>query len=174
MKKGDLVCSKDKSVVGVVVDFSIKLHCTTIAVLWNEPPTSQGCKTFTLRNDNVILLPRGTKVIKHFKNYDDSITYRRYDAETGVIHGDVGCFTVLDLDGTCNLEFIFKDDDVTTTDIFDLISDVTKDRKGFEKLYCDMVLYQTLSYATDKDETRLTKIEKYLKELINEVSTKEI
>lgn len=110
MKKGDLVCSKDKSVVGVVTDLSYMLRNVTIAVLWNEPPTAQGCKTFTLHNDNVILLPRGTKVIKH----DDSITYRRYDAETGVIHGDVGCFTVLDLDGTCTLEFIFKDDDVTT------------------------------------------------------------
>lgn len=109
MKKGDLVCSKDKSVVGVVVDFVPTMQNVTIAVLWNEPPTAQGCKTFTLNNDNVILLPRGTKVIKH----DDQITYRRYDAETGLIHGDVGCFTVTDLDGTCNLEFKFMDD-VTT------------------------------------------------------------
>lgn len=114
MKKGDLVCSKDRSVVGVVIDFVPTMQNVTIAVLWNEPPTAQGCKTFTLHNDNVILLPRGTKVIKHFKLSDDSITYRRYDAETGVIHGDVGCFTAFDLDGTCNLEFEFKDDDVTT------------------------------------------------------------
>lgn len=114
MKKGDLVCNKDKSVVGVVIDFVPTMQNVTIAVLWNEPPTAQGCKTFTLHNDNVILLPRGTKVIKHFKLSDDSITYRRYDAETGVIHGDVGCFTAFNLDGTCDLEFIFKDDDVTT------------------------------------------------------------
>ena len=73
MKKGDLVCSKDKSVVGVVIDFVPTMQNVTIAVLWNEPPIAQGCKTFTLHNDNVILLPKGTKVIKHFKKYDDSI-----------------------------------------------------------------------------------------------------
>lgn len=186
MKKGDLVCSKDKSVVGVVTDFSYMLKNVTILVLWNDVPTAQGCKTFTLHNDNVILLPKGTKVIKHFKKYDDSITYRRYDAETGVIHGDVGCFTVWDLNGTCDLEFEFMEDvttknnkqyttlDIEPWEIMDLIYDVTKDKKGFEKLYCDMVLYQTLSYTKDKDKTRLNKIGKYLEELINEVSTKEI
>lgn len=115
MKKGDLICSKDKSVVGVVIDFVPTMQNVTIAVLWNEPPTAQGCKTFTLHNDNVILLPRGTKVIKHFKKYDDSITYRRYDSATGIIHGDVGCFTAFNLNGTCDLEFEFKDDDDDVT-----------------------------------------------------------
>lgn len=113
MKKGDLICSKDKSVVGVVIDFIPTMQNVTIAVLWSEPPTAQGCKTFTLHNDNVILLPKGTKVIKHFKKYDDSITYRRYDAVTGIIHGDVGCFTAFNLDGTCDLDFEFMED-VTT------------------------------------------------------------
>lgn len=113
MKKGDLVCSKDKSVVGVVIDFVPTMQDVTIAVIWNEPPTAQGCKTFTLRNDNVILLPKGTKVIKHFKKYDSSITYIRYDSVTGIIHGDVGCFTVWNLNGTCDLEFEFMED-VTT------------------------------------------------------------
>lgn len=171
MKKGDLVCSKDKTVVGVVVDFSLTLHNVTIAVLWNKPPKAQGCKTFALHNDNVILLPRGTKVTKHFKHgTTDTISYDYYDSVTGIIHGDSDCFTAVDLDGTCRLEFEFMGD----IELFDLILDVTKDRKGLEKLYCDMVLYQVLSYAKDKDKTRLNKIEKYLKELIDEVSTQEI
>lgn len=175
MKKGDLVCSKDKSVVGVVIDFSHTLHNVTILVLWNEYPTAQGCKTFTLHNDNVILLPRGTKVIKHFKNKTETTLYRRYDSTTGIIHGDGGALTAWDLNGVCDLEFEFMED-VTTLDIepWDIINDITKDKRGFEKLYCDMVLYQVLSYAIDKDKTRLNKIEKYLKELIDEVSTKEV
>lgn len=108
MKKGDLVCSKDKSVVGVVIDFSQNV---TIAVLWNEPPTAQGCKIFTLHNDNVILLPKGTKVTKQFKHgTTDTILYDYYENATGIIHGDSGCFTAVDLDGTCRLEFEFVDD----------------------------------------------------------------
>lgn len=175
MKKGDLVCSKDQSVVGVVIDFVPTLHNVTIAVLWNEPPVAQGCKTFTLHNDNVILLPRGTKVIKHFKNKTETTLYRSYDSITGIIHGDGGALTAWDLNGTCNLEFEFMED-VTTRDIepWDIINDITKNKRGFEKIYCDMVLYQVISYTIDKDKTRLNKIEKYLKELINEVSTKEI
>lgn len=113
MKKGDLVCSKDKSVVGVVIDFVPTMHNVTILVLWNEYPTAQGCKTFTLHNDNVILLPRGTKVIKHFKNKTETILYRRYDSITGIIHGDGGALTAWNLDGTCDLEFYFMED-VTT------------------------------------------------------------
>lgn len=183
MKKGDLVCSKDKSVVGVVIDFVPTMRNVTILVLWNKYPTAQGCKTFTLHNDNVILLPRGTKVIKHFKNKTETTLYRRYDSITGIIHGDGGALTAWNLNGTCDLEFEFMEDvttknnkQYTTLDIepWDLINDITKDKRGFEKLYCDMVLYQVLSYATDKEKTRLNKIEKYLTELIYEVSTKEI
>lgn len=110
MKKGDLVCSKDKTVVGVVIDFS---HGVTIAVLWNEPPKAQGCKTFILHNDNVILLPKGTKVTKHFKHgTTDTILYDYYDSATGIIHGDSDsdCFIAVDSDGTCRLEFEFVDD----------------------------------------------------------------
>lgn len=113
MKKGDLVCSKDKSVVGVVIDFVPTMRNVTILVLWNEPPTAQGCKTFTLHNDNVILLPRGTKVIKHFKNKTETTLYRRYDSTTGIIHGDGGALTAWDLNGTCDLEFEFMED-ITT------------------------------------------------------------
>lgn len=115
MKKGDLVCSKDKSVVGVVIDFVPTMQNVTILVLWNDVPTAQGCKTFTLHNNNVILLPRGTKVIKHFKNKTETTLYRRYDSTTGIIHGDGGALTARDLNGVCNLEFEFVDDkDVTT------------------------------------------------------------
>lgn len=113
MKKGDLVCSKDKSVVGVVIDFVPTMHNVTILVLWNEYPTAQGCKTFTLHNDNVILLPRGTKVIKHFKNKTETTLYRHYDSTTGIIYGDGGALNAWDLNGTCDLEFEFMED-VTT------------------------------------------------------------
>lgn len=183
MKKGDLVCSKDKSVVGVVIDFVPTMRNVTILVLWNEYPTAQGCQTFTLHNDNVILLPRGTKVIKRCENKTETTLYRRYDYTTGIIHGDGGPLTIWDLNGICDLEFEFMEDvttknnkQYTTLDIeyWDIINDITKDKRGFEKLYCDMVLYQVLSYAIDKDKTRLNKIEKYLMELINEVSTKEV
>lgn len=113
MKKGDLVCSKNKSVVGVVTDLSYMLRAVTIIVLWNDVPTAQGCKTFTLHKDNVILLPKGTKVIKHFKNKTETTLYRRYDSTTGIIHGDGGALTAWDLNGTCDLEFEFMED-VTT------------------------------------------------------------
>ena len=113
MKKGDLICSKDKSVVGVAIDFSISLKNVTIAVIWNEPPTAQGCKTFTLHNDNVILLPKGTKVIKHDKNKTETTLYRSYDHATGIIYGDDGAMSILDLNDLCYLEFEFMDD-VTT------------------------------------------------------------
>lgn len=113
MKKGDLVCSKDKSIVGVVIDFVPTMRNVTILVLWNEPPTAQGCKTFTLHNDNVILLPRGTKVIKHFENKTETTLYKSYDSTTGIIYGDGGDLTAWDLNGVCDLEFEFMKD-VTT------------------------------------------------------------
>lgn len=103
MKKGDLVCSKDKSVVGVVIDFVHTLQNVTIAVLWNEPPTAQGCKTFTLHNDNVILLPNGTII----KSKDKECEYERYDSVTGIIHGRGDYISAIDNEIT---DVIFKDD----------------------------------------------------------------
>lgn len=103
MKKGDLVCSKDKSVVGVVIDFVHTLHAVTIAVLWNEPPTAQGCKTFTLRNDNVILVPKGTVFVAN----DKECEYERYDSVTGIIHGKGDYISVVDNNIT---DVIFNDD----------------------------------------------------------------
>ena len=107
MLVGDLVCDKKHTVVGVINE--INNQRATIIVLWNKPPEAQGCKVVVLHCDNIELLPRGTKVIKHFKKGDDSVTYRLYDSHAGVIHGDIGCFTVWNLDGTCDLEFEFED-----------------------------------------------------------------
>lgn len=103
MKKGDLVMSKDKSIVGVVVDFSSTLCNVTIAVVWNDPPSAQGCKMFTLHNDNVILVPQGTI----FKTKDTECEYMRYDSVTGIIHGKGDYISVVD---NVITDVIFKDD----------------------------------------------------------------
>lgn len=176
---GDLVCDKAHTVVGVICDRYKEQN--TINVLWNDVPEYQGCKQVVLHNDVIELLPQGTQVTKHFKyGTTDTILYNFYDSEKGLIKDITG--SSFDT-GSDDLEFEFVDDvstknnkQYTTLDIepWDIINDITKDKRGFEKLYCDMVLYQVLSYATDKDKTRLNKIEKYLMELINEVSTKEI
>lgn len=109
MKKGDLVCSKDKSVVGVVIDFVHTLQNVTIAVLWNEPPTAQGCKTFTLHNDNVILLPKGTLIRKTLHNGKVlECEYESYNNNEGMIIGkDNHNLIIL---GNEQYDFIFKDD----------------------------------------------------------------
>lgn len=113
MKKGDLVCSKDKSVVGIVMEFSHTLSNVTIAVLWQEYPTAQGCKTFTLHNDNVILLPKGT-IIKATcgSGVRLELVYDHYDSKNGILYGEDDIkFIIL---GDEEFEFIFKDDDVET------------------------------------------------------------
>lgn len=113
MKKGDLVCSKDKSVVGVVIEFCHTLSNVTIAVLWNEPPTAQGCKTFTLHNDNVILLPKGTLIRETLHNGKVlECEYESYNNNEGMIIGkDNHNLIIL---GNEQYEFIFKDDDIET------------------------------------------------------------
>ena len=114
MKKGDLVCGKDKSVVGVVIDFVHTLQTVTIAVLWNEPPTAQGCKTFTLHNDNVILLPKGTIIReKHKDGTYIECHYKSYDSKKGIIYDEYNIGNIVIL-GDETFEFIFKDDDVET------------------------------------------------------------
>lgn len=107
MKKGDLVCSKDKSVVGVVIEFSYMMRNVTIAVVWNDPPSAQGCKTFTLHNDNVILVPQGTVFVAN----DKECEYMRYDSVTGIIHGKGDYISVVD---NVITDVIFKDDDIET------------------------------------------------------------
>lgn len=114
MKKGDLVCSKDKSVVGVVMEFSHTLSNVTIAVLWQEYPTAQGCKTFTLHNDNVILLPKGTIIRELHKDGKYlECTYDHYDNKKGIIYDYYNIINLVVL-GNEQYEFIFKDDDVET------------------------------------------------------------
>lgn len=103
MKKGDLVMSKDKSVVGVVIEFSYMMRNVTIAVVWNDPPSAQGCKYFTLHNDNVILVPQGTV----FKTKTKECEYMRYDSVTGIIHGVGEYISVVD---NVITDVIFKDD----------------------------------------------------------------
>lgn len=113
MKKGDLVCSKDKSVVGVVVDFLHTLQTVTIAVLWNEPPTAQGCKTFTLHWDNVIPLPQGTIIRQLLDNGNYlECEYESFDYQKGMILGKNG-HNLLSFDGD-QYDIIFKDDDIET------------------------------------------------------------
>lgn len=113
MKKGDLVCSKDKSVAGVVIEFSPTLHNVTIAVLWNDYNVATGCKTFVLHNDNVILLPKGT-IIRELNDNGKYLEceYERYDHEKGVIYGKGDNLIIL---GYEEYEFIFKDDEDVTT-----------------------------------------------------------
>lgn len=103
MKKGDLVMSKDKSVVGVVIEFSYIMRNVTIAVVWNDPPSAQGCKCFTLHNDNVALVPQGTV----FKTKDKECEYERYDSVTGIIHGKGDYISAVD---NVITDVIFKDD----------------------------------------------------------------
>lgn len=103
MKKGDLVMSKGKSVVGVVMDFSYTMRNVTIAVVWNDPPSAQGCKYFTLHNDNVILVPQGTVFVAN----DKECEYDRYDSVTGLIHGKGDYISVVDNNIT---DVIFNDD----------------------------------------------------------------
>lgn len=182
MNKGDLICDKAHTVVGVIGE--ICKARATIIVLWNKVPEYQGCKTVVLHKDYIEPLPVGTKVIKHYKGANDTVlTYKYYNSQSGEIVGEEGAIKVWNVDGTITLEFEFNDNVSTKNnkqytclgiEPWDLINDITKDKRGFEKLYCDMVLYQVLSYATDKEKTRLNKIEKYLTELIYEVSTKEI
>lgn len=114
MKKGDLVCSKDKSVVGIVIEFSHTLSNVTIAVLWQEYPTAQGCKTFTLHNDNVILLPKGTIIRELHKDGKYlECTYDHYDNKKGIIYDYYNIINLVIL-GNEQYEFIFKDDDIET------------------------------------------------------------
>ena len=107
-KTGDLVCDKPRTIVGVISE--IRNQRATITVLWNKVPEYQGCKVIILHCDYIELLPRGTKVIKHFKKKTETTLYRRYDALKGIIHGDGGAITAWNLDGSCDLEFEFVDD----------------------------------------------------------------
>lgn len=110
MNKGDLICDKAHTVVGIIGE--INKARATIIVLWNKVPEYQGCKTVVLHMDYIELLPVGTKVIKA---NDTVLTYKYYNSQSGEIVGKGGAVKVWNLDGSITLEFEFVDDaDVTT------------------------------------------------------------
>lgn len=115
MKKGDMVCSKDKSVVGVVMELSYMMRNVTIAVIWNEPPTAQGCKSFTLHIDNVMQLPKGTIIREKHKNgkYIEC-HYERYDSKKGIIYDEYNIGNIVIL-GDETFEVIFNDNNDVST-----------------------------------------------------------
>ena len=91
LEKGMLVCSRDKEIVGVIIDMSQIMNNVTVAVLWNKPPTAQGCKTFVLHKENVIPLPQGTiirQVLDNGKYLE--CKYKRYDNKRGIIYDEEG------------------------------------------------------------------------------------
>lgn len=91
LEKGMLVCSRDKEIVGVIIDMSQIMNNVTIAVLWNDPPTAQGCKTFVLHKENVIPLPQGTIIRQTLDNGKYlECKYKRYDNKRGIIYDEEG------------------------------------------------------------------------------------
>lgn len=109
MNKGDLICDKAHTVVGVIGE--ICKERATIIVLWNKGPTAQGCKTVVLHMDYIELLPVGTKVIKHYKGTNDTVlTYKYYNSQSGELVGEQGAVKAWNLDGSITLEFEFVDD----------------------------------------------------------------
>lgn len=91
LEKGMLVCSRDKEIVGVIINMSQITNNVTIAVLWNNPPTAQGCKTFVLHKENVIPLPQGTIIRQTLDNGEYlECKYDRYDSKRNVIYDKEG------------------------------------------------------------------------------------
>lgn len=109
MNKGDLICDKAHTVVGVIGE--ICKARATIIVLWNKVPEYQGCKTVVLHMDYIEPLPVGTKVIKRYKYANDTVlTYKYYNSQSGEIVGEEGAVKVWNLDGSITLAFEFIDD----------------------------------------------------------------
>lgn len=114
MNKGELICDKAHTVVGVIGE--ICKARATIIVLWNKVPEYQGCKTVVLHRDYIEPLPVGTKVIKHYKGANDTVlTYKYYNSQSGELVGKEGAVKAWNLDGTITLEFEFVDDKEVTT-----------------------------------------------------------
>lgn len=115
MKKGDMVCSKDKSVVGVITDMSVSFNNVTIAVIWNEPPTAQGCKFFVINKENIEQLPKGTIIREKHKNgkYIEC-HYERYDSKKGIIYDEYNIGNIVIL-GDETFEVIFNDNNDVST-----------------------------------------------------------
>lgn len=115
LEKGMLVCSRDKEIVGVIIDMSQIMNNVTIAVLYNKPPTAQGCKTFVLHKDNVIPLPQGTIIRQVFDTGKYlECKYNRYDNKRHIIYDENKEHDLLVL-GDERYEIIFKDDNDVST-----------------------------------------------------------
>lgn len=114
MKKGDMVCSKDKSIVGVIIDFVPTMQNVTLAVLWNKPPTAQGCKTFVIHEDNIEPLPKGT-IIKQITSNGNYLKckYNGYDNKRHIIYDADDEHNLLVL-GDETYDFTFIDDNIET------------------------------------------------------------
>lgn len=179
MKKGDLICDKAHTVVGVIGE--VKNARATIIVLWNEVPAYQGCKTVVLHMDYIEPLPVGTKVTKHYKcNNDTVLTYKYYDSKSGDIVGDEGCVKSWNLDGTVTLEFEFNDDDVTTKNNSQYtclgIQPWEIMEKNFTReqflgyLYGNIIKYATRRKGQDlKDAEKIEHYARKLKEVLKDV-----
>lgn len=112
LKNGDMVCSKTRDVVGVIIESSEKLNNVTIAVIWNGYKVASGCKTFVIHKENVIPLPQGTIIRQVFENGKYlECKYKRYDNKRGIIF-DEDCKHDLCVNISPNdkYDIIFSDD----------------------------------------------------------------
>lgn len=110
-KIGDLICTKNNKLVGVIVD--IHQRTAVIDVMWNYPKFATGCKTYTTTFNNIQPLPKGTNVKLKLKTGNTlSLKYSNYDSERKILYGQNNEPLLL-----CNddkLEFNFNDEDITT------------------------------------------------------------
>lgn len=109
---GDMVCTNNKKLVGVIVD--INPVNVILAVVWNDPPFAQGCKSYTTQVNKIQLLPKGTRIT--FTTKDGRVTllkYNKYDNKRRALYGENG--EVLLYMDTDKLVFDFKiDNDIET------------------------------------------------------------
>ena len=149
-------------ITGDVLAVGTKMHKTDTCV---------NCD-LVVHTDDVPFSCEGLPIIKH-----EYVPYNILPEITGYEEA----FEMDDIMDDCVLpkitgheEAVEMDDVTTKNNYLDIILDVTKNKSGKEKLFCEMILYQIVKYAEDKDYTRLNIITKYLEELENEVSKKEI
>ena len=110
-KIGDLICTKNNKLVGVIVD--IHQRTAVIEVMWNYPKFATGCKTYTTTFNNIQPLPKGTNVKLKLKTGNTlRLKYSNYDSERKILYGQNN--EVLLLCNDDELEFNFNDEDVTT------------------------------------------------------------
>lgn len=112
-KIGDLICTNNKKLVGVIVD--IHQRTAVIEVMWNYPKFATGCKTYTTTFNNIQPLQKGTGVKLKLKTGNTlNLKYSNYDSERKILYGQNN--EVLLLCNDDELEFNLKDEDVTTND----------------------------------------------------------